>query len=491
MLPCGETSSCERAAGAPRASTLRYGPAVDIASAAALADERLAAARAEADIPAIAYGLLLGGSLVHQGAVTASESDGPTSASSFRIASMTKSFTATAILILRDRGALDLDDALVRWLPWSASIGLPAGSPTLCIRHLLTMTAGFPTDDPWGDRQEPLPVADFDRLVSEGLSFCRPPGIHFEYSNLGYALLGRVITQVTGLDYRDAVRSLVLEPLGMTSTTYDVERAPSRMTGYRRVEAGLVEQPETVSGAFSPMGGLWSSVDDLARWVAFHEAAWADDPADGPLDRWSRREMQRPHILARAEEGAAHSYGMGVYVTDDVTRGRFIHHSGGYPGFGSHMRWHPDTRWAIIALANRTYAPMGKVAAEILNDIVDDEVSGARRDRERAALWPATVAAMDVAESLLARWDDGRADAQVAMNVDLDQPRDERRRLWQALAADRGPFLRDDRSVRSSSPAHARWRMHGVSGDVWLEVLMSPEREPRIQTLLAQPADEG
>ena len=171
---------------------------MDIAAAALLADERFAAARAEADIPVIAYGLLLGGSLVHRGAATAPDAEQPTSASSFRIASMTKSFTATTVLALRDRGELDLDDALARWLPWSSSIGLPAGSPTLRLRHLLTMTAGFQTDDPWGDRQEPLPIDDFDRLVTDGLSFCRPPGIHFEYSNLGYALLGRVITQVSG-----------------------------------------------------------------------------------------------------------------------------------------------------------------------------------------------------------------------------------------------------------------------------------------------------
>lgn len=462
---------------------------MDIVSAAAVAAQRLEAARLEFDIPAISYGLLLGGALVHTDAVVAAGTEPPTSASSFRIASMTKSFTATTMLALRDRGDLDLDDPVARWLPWASTIGLPTGAPTLRLRHLLTMTGGFPTDDPWGDRQEPLPIADFDALVSGGLSFCRPPGIDFEYSNLSYALLGRVISQVTGLDYREAVRSLVLQPLGMASTTYDVDRAQRRMTGYHRLEAGVVEQPETVSGAFSPMGGLWSSVDDLARWVAFHEAAWADSPDSAPLDRWSRREMQRPHIVARIEEGAVHSYGMGLYVTDDVKRGRFVHHSGGYPGFGSHMRWHPDTRWGIVALANRTYAPMGKVAAEVLAEIVEDDAAQARRERERTSLWPVTRRAMEVAETLLTAWDDAMVDAHVAMNVDLDQPREERRRQWDALSAERGPFRRDEASLKSGSPAHARWRMSGERGDVWLEVLMTPERQPRIQTLMAQPAD--
>ena len=469
--------------------TLRYRPRVEIAAAAALVDERLAAARAEVEVPAIAYGLVLGGALVHAGAVTATGSEAPTAQHAFRIASMTKSFTASTVLSLRDEDVLDLDDEVVRWLPWSASIGLPAASPRLRIRHLLTMTAGFPTDDPWGDRQEPLPIADFDRLVGGGLSFCRPPGIDFEYSNLGYALIGRVIAQATGMDYREVVRTRLLEPLGMTSTTYDVEQLTERMTGHRRLAAGLVEQPETGSGAFSPMGGLWSTVEDIARWIAFHEAAWSDDPSAGPLDRWSRREMQRPHIVARIEDGTVHSYGMGLYVTDDVKRGRFIHHSGGYPGFGSHMRWHPDTRWGIVALANRTYAPMGKVCAEILGEIVEDEAADARQQREWAAMWPITRSAMDLAEALLARWDDGLLDGRAAMNLDLDQPREERRAAWTGLADERGPFARDRDSVRSQSPAHARWRMRGELGDVWLEVLMTPEREPRIQTLLVERAD--
>ncbi|MGI9196980.1 MAG: serine hydrolase domain-containing protein [Candidatus Nanopelagicales bacterium] len=460
---------------------------MDIASAAACADERMAETVA-GGVPSVAYGILLGGSLVHTGSAAADGYRLPTSTSPFRIASMTKSFTASTVLALRDRGALDLDDPITRWLPWADSVGLPSGSPVLRIRHLLTMTAGFPTDDPWGDRQESLPLDDFDRLVAGGLSFCRPPGMDFEYSNLGYALLGRVIARVAGEDYRDVVRSLLLEPLGMTSTTYDVDRAEGRMEGYRVLEAGLVEQPETPSGAFSPMGGLWSTVEDLARWVAFHEAAWADDPDAGPLDRWSRREMQRPHILARVDEGGAHSYGMGLYVTDDPVRGRFVHHSGGYPGFGSHMRWHPDTRWAIVGLANRTYAPMGKVCAEILQAIVEDDAPAAMRERERARLWPATRQAMEVAESLLLQWDDALVDRAGAMNLDLDQPRDERQRHWQRLTEDCGPFTRVADSVETRSPAHARWRMRGERGDVWLEVLLTPEREPRIQTLLASAA---
>ncbi|MFM7599420.1 MAG: serine hydrolase domain-containing protein [Actinomycetota bacterium] len=466
---------------------------MDISAAAELTDLRLRAAREENDVPAIAYGLVLGGTLVHSGSVGAEAARMPTAQTPFRIASMTKSFTATTVLILRDRGVLALDDRLERWLSWASTIGLPSAAPPLTIRHLLTMTAGFPTDDPWGDRQESLPLADFDRLVEGGLSFCRPPGIDFEYSNLGYALLGRVIAQATGEDFRDVVADLVLQPLGMASSTFDVSAAHGHATGFRRVDDRLVEQPETASGAFSPMGGLWSTVEDLARWIAFHEAAWADDPAAGPLDRWSRREMQRPHVVADVDDAdgaSVHSYGFGLYVTDHVRLGRFVHHSGGYPGFGSHMRWHPDTRWGIVALGNRTYANMRKVCADVLAEIVDEGAHAARRTREAEALWPITERGMGVAETLLGAWDDALVDQHGAMNLDLDQPRDERRRAWQRLTTERGPFEPVSDTLTSRSPAHARWRMRGESGDVWLEVLMTPEREPRIQTLAASPADD-
>src|SRR6516225_2808812 len=117
----------------------------------------------------------------------------------FRIASMTKSFTASAVLALRDDGVLKLDDLAEEYVPELR--GWPPVTPDsarVSIRHLLTMTAGFPTDDPWGDRQQGLPLEDFASFLSGGVRFNWAPGTRFEYSNLSYAILGRVITAVTG-----------------------------------------------------------------------------------------------------------------------------------------------------------------------------------------------------------------------------------------------------------------------------------------------------
>ena len=462
---------------------------MDVARAVGILDERMAQAASTHSVPVVSYGLMLGGELVHRGSV----GDFPperAAASPFRIASMTKSFTAATLLLLRDDGLVALDAPLVDVLPWARSIGLPSTSPPLRISHLLTMTGGFPTDDPWGDRQESLPLEEFDALVAAGLTFCRPPGLEFEYANIAYALLGRVIASITGQDYRDVVRERLLDPLGMHSSTFDVASASGRVRGMHPVASGLVEQQEGPSGAFSPMGGLWSTVDDLSQWIAFLEGAWSDAPDVGSLSRWSRREMQRAHVtVGRDPDGSFGSYGMGMHVTEHPELGRFIHHSGGYPGYGSHMRWHPDTRWAVVALGNRTYAPMRLVCAEVLSEIVADEAAEAARLRAIDRLWPQTERVMDLVESLLEDWDDAALDAIAAMNLDLDQPRAERRQAWLALSA--GSVRRDVASVTSRSPAHARWMVDSQAGRIELDVQMTAEREPRLQSLVARPLDAG
>jgi len=152
----------------------------------------------------------------HAGHAADGTEPGPDTA--YRIASCTKSFTAATVLALRDAGALNLDDPVTRFVPGLAPVTLPGtGAPVPTVRMLLTMSAGFPTDDPWADRQEGLSRAGFDDLVGRGLSFDSLPGTRFAYSNLGYALLGRVIEQASGRDYRDLVAELFLGPLARHS----------------------------------------------------------------------------------------------------------------------------------------------------------------------------------------------------------------------------------------------------------------------------------
>jgi len=131
----------------------------------------------------VAYGIVADGRLVHSGGWGERWLGGPTpdAGTVFRIASMTKSFTAAAVLALRDDGRLALDDPAEEFVPELRGLALPSpDSPRVSLRHLLTMTAGFPTDDPWGDRQQGLALAEFSAFLARGLSFAWAPGTRFE-----------------------------------------------------------------------------------------------------------------------------------------------------------------------------------------------------------------------------------------------------------------------------------------------------------------------
>jgi CubicO group peptidase (beta-lactamase class C family) len=463
-------------------------------------DKHFSDFKIEKNIPGIAYGLIKDGELVHSnsfGETVINSGKCPDQDSVFRIASMTKSFTAMALLLLRDRGLLRLDDEIAKYLPWTESMGIPESGHLITIRDLLTMNAGLPTDDPWGDRQESLAIETFDDLVSQGLSFTRAPRMGFEYSNLGYALLGRIISTVSGIDYLEFVATHIHQPLEMSATTFhQVNVAPSQFVqGYAEFAAGFVPEPLTVPGAFSPMGGLLSSVADLSKWVAGFQAAWSPESANlasqHPLQRWSRREMQEPHRHARTTashdkltdkiKSVTTSYAYGLMVDDDSILGRFVSHSGGYPGFGSHMRWHPQSGWAIVALGNRTYAPMVFAASEALAIIVRDHV--APKVVSESDIWPETAAAMKKVEQLIRVWDDEIADQNFAENMDLDQPRAERVADIREITSNDLTWVRVPGSLSSNTPAHAKWRVSGESGLVDIELLMSPTRPARIQTL--------
>ena len=451
-------------------------------------------------VPGIAYGVVVGGELRHVrglGTLRVGEPATPDADSVFRIASMTKSFTAATILSLRDEGRLRLDDPIATHLPELAGLRSPvADAPAITIRHLLTMTAGFPTDDPWGDRQQGLDPAAFLALVRGGLSFAWAPGTRWEYSNLGYGLLGRIITAVDRREYRDAVRARLLEPLGMSSTGYLEAEVPEerKAHGYLWRDGRYLEEPIDPYGALASMGGVFSSVRDLARWVSFFIDGWPprDTPEGLPaLSRASRREMQQPMISFDAgvtypspdadPELDGGSYGFGLFIEDHLRWGRLVGHSGGYPGFGSNMRWHPSTGIGVIALANRRYAPASILVRDLLVALLDAEAVPPRRVHANAA----TEAAAAAVEGLLDHWDDAVADELFAVNVELDEPIERRQAFAARLRAIHGRLVPDpSERIVSRSPFHRLWWLRGDRGRVQVEILLSPELPPRVQTLV-------
>jgi hypothetical protein len=183
----------------------------------------------------------------------------------------------------------------------------------------------------------------------------------------------------------------------------------------------------------------------------------------------------------------AGGYGFGLFIATDPDAGTVVSHSGGYPGFGSIMTWHPATGLGVIALGNLRYAPMSGAAGEALLGLVREG------HVPRRVVRPAPVVERfrDAVEGLLARWNDDIADEAFAMNLDLDEPRDLRRAAVEQVASDLGPFRRDeDRAAVSASAAHLRWWLRGKRGWVQLEILVTPEAEPRLQTFRVTPVGD-
>ena len=344
------------------------------AATTAAIDRVMEAYRLDAHIPGMVWGVVKDGKLVHVKGAGVQDVDAkrPVTADTlFRIASMTKAFTALSILKLRDDGKLALDAPAETYVPELKALKYPTDdSPKIRVRELLTHTAGFVTDDPWGDRQTPLPEADFTKYLTSGVPFTRPPASAMEYSNLGYALLGRIISNVSGTPYDEFVQATLLKPLGMTSTSHHVASQPAekRALGYRWEDNQWKLEPTMAHGAFGAMGGIQTSANDYAKWVGYLLSAWpARSGADaGPVKRASVRELAQganyPSVRMRPGSSGlgacreAATYAMGFYAASDCDLGLTLSHGGGYPGYGSHVLLLPDYGVGIFALSNRTYA---------------------------------------------------------------------------------------------------------------------------------------
>ena len=449
-------------------------------------DAALAAFAEEQQIPGLAAGIVQDGRLIHATAVgladrEAARTVGPETG--FRIASMTKNMTALAILALRDRGLLALDAPLSQYVPQFAAVP-PAtcDSPPVSLRHLLTHVAGFVTDDPWGDRVLGMTPVELDALIATGELFARPPGLAFEYSNLGYALLGRVLTNVSGEPYQAFIRRTILEPLGMTRTTFDALEAArgDYAFGYRLDEGRWLRERIEPDGEVGAMGGLATTVPDYARYVAFLLGAWParDDPERGPVRRSSVREMGLWHAPPQPDDPNRPSppgaYGYGLNNAADAGLGRRLHHAGGLPGYGSHVLMIPDRGVGVFAFGNRTYAQMSRITLRVAELLQVAPPAPAKPS-------PFLRRAVD---AVVAAYGSGRieeASGVFAVNLLLDTPARLRDTELAALKQQLGRG-----TLEKIEPAHAlagsftlaceRGRLRGA-------IILSPEAEPGIQKL--------
>ena len=365
----------------------------------------------------------------------------------YRIASMTKSFTAAAIGYLAADG-LDLDRPFEDFLPELSGTAI---ADRTC-RQALTMGTGFTKDDPWADRVEAMDPDELIAWLHRGAIACAPADTGYEYSNLGFALLGMVAEAVTGRTFTEIVSTEILTPLRLTRTGFDHRDFPDLVPGLRIDRHGGLHPTElTGPGAFSPIGGAISTVDDIGTWMSAHLDALDDLEAEPGTLRHVLTGNQQGRRLMESQRSKHHTetliYGYGLETRLDSRFGRVVCHSGGYPGYGSHMRWFPELGLSIVVLGNTTYYPAqrsvqnavdtGWAAAIGTPDLaLDRSTTSAPVPRYEAQ--PAQIQTVLAAANLVTDFDETVADEIFSMNMDLDEPRAERRERFEQWASEHG-----------------------------------------------------
>ena len=290
----------------------------------------------------------------------------------FPIASMTKVFCAASILRLRDEGKLSLDVPVGNILS-----GLNRGGwKDITLRHLLTMNAGLPYDNPWGDRLLDKSEEEVDNILREEILFASKPGESFNYSNLSYIILGKVVGAISGMPFLDYIKTFLLAPLEMNETGW-LSGPGSAVDGlnFERGEWKLIS-PVEVKGYPAAFAGLVSTLSDLSKWIAFMQDAYfkSNNMYERIVSSGTRIEMQSsliefPNIKSYGFSRFTKYYGMGV-VCQGSGPTASIGHSGGLPGYGSHFRWSTSQKVGVIFLSNHTYLTGADKCGSVLDEAV-------------------------------------------------------------------------------------------------------------------------
>lgn len=269
----------------------------------------------------------------------------------YRVASITKLFTSTAIMQLRDQGRLQLDDPVTKYLPWF-SIRSTNDALPITIRHLVTHTSGLPREARfpyWSDNVFPSREQLIETLPEQDAIYA--PATRWKYSNLALTLAGEIVQAVADQPFADYIQQQVLDPLEMTSTSVVLpdEHRARLATGYTRRIPGAARQagPFTDCAGISPAANMSSTVEDLARFAALQ---MRDDAAGGQqiLAGSSLREMQRIHWL---NDDWKSGWGVGFAIVRAGER-TLIGHSGALPGYRTRLSICVAQKIAIIVLTN-------------------------------------------------------------------------------------------------------------------------------------------
>lgn len=261
------------------------------------------------------------------------------------IGSVTKQFTAVAILQLRDQGKLSLDDDVAKWLP-----ELNTGGNKITLRHLLAHTAGIvdildmPELRAAQLMRNPTLTRDSVYKVISRYAPAFPAGTMELYSNSNYWLLGRIVEKASGSSYDDYVATRILAPLGMSRSMYcdNSKQVPNRASGYNIRNGTTTRVPDVVHTGTYAAGAICSTAGDMITWLrALHGGK--------VLSEKSYAELVAP---AKLNDGTLLRYGMGTSVVEDSHGHRYLGHNGGGFGFSAEARWYPDAQLAVVVLTN-------------------------------------------------------------------------------------------------------------------------------------------
>jgi CubicO group peptidase (beta-lactamase class C family) len=315
----------------------------------------------EKRMPSLSAAILRDGELVWETALGLADVESDLEATpdtQYRIGSITKTFTAAAIMQLRDAGKLDLEDTLDRHVEGAAH------RPT--IRRLLSHASGLQRETQ-NDSWLTLRFAPPDELVETlaQAELVLPSGARFHYSNLAYALLGVVVERVSGIPYRDYVRTRLFDPVGLTRVSFAPE--PRAALGYlaQPYADGVWDTIGVDTGAWESAGQLWGTAGDICRWGAF-----LADPDESVLAASSAKEMRTVQLIDDHERWLS-GYGLGLELRRDGER-ILAGHGGSMPGFIARLYFSPKEKVVVALLTNESEAALGELGLALARTTIEE-----------------------------------------------------------------------------------------------------------------------
>jgi CubicO group peptidase (beta-lactamase class C family) len=361
----------------------------------------VAATQAAGRLPAVAAGVLREGGLVwttgRGRTVRRGSDERPDADTQFKIGSVTKTFTAALVLLAAERGELALTDRVGRFLP-----GGPFADATL--RSLLGHTSGI-SAEPLGSWWERSPGVDLATLAAahEGADRVLEPGARHHYSNLGYGVLGQVVAHLDGATWAEVLQQRVLDPLALRRTTYQMQAPYAEGFAVHHLTGELTVEPLPDTGAMAPAGQLWSTVQDLATWLAA-----LVDPDRSVLSAASLEAMRTPQG-GTPEDRVGATYGLGVSLTPHAGR-VLVGHGGSMPGFCCGVQVDPASGVGAVVLTNGAYG-LDDLAGRLVHTVLDQEPP-------LAPEWLPTTAVPDDVRDITGLWYWGQAPSLLRADAD-------------------------------------------------------------------------